>query len=161
MNLYEINDAIMACIDEESGEILNSKMLDDLIMTRDEKLENIGLWIKNLSAEAEAIKQEKMNLAHRQKVCENKAESLKNYLSGFLNGAKFSTPRVAISFRKSKAVEIGDEESVVKQLQEKGFDKCLKIVAPTVNKTELKKALESGLEIENVMIVENQNIQIK
>lgn len=56
MNLYEIDAAIMACIDEETGEITDPAKLDELDMTRDQKIENIALYIKDLRAEASAIK---------------------------------------------------------------------------------------------------------
>ena len=81
MKLYEIDQAILDCIDAETGDIVNAEMLDKLTMERDAKIENIALWIKDLKAEAEALKAEKMAFAERQKVAENKAESLKNYLA--------------------------------------------------------------------------------
>ena len=59
MTLFELNDALRNFnleIDEETGEILNAAELDALEMQRDEKIENIALWIKNLKAEAEAVK---------------------------------------------------------------------------------------------------------
>ena len=89
MTLYEINQAIMEafyrCVDPETGEILDdTKELDDLTIAKDEKVENIALFIKNLTAEAEAIKKEKQALEKRQKTAENRAEWLKKYLSNNL-----------------------------------------------------------------------------
>ena len=51
MTLYEIDDAILNCIDEETGEIIDAEQLDKLYMEKEEKLENIALWIKDLKAE--------------------------------------------------------------------------------------------------------------
>ena len=59
MTLYEIDKAILDFefeVDEESGEILNASELDELQMARDDKIEGISLWIKNLEAEKEAIR---------------------------------------------------------------------------------------------------------
>ena len=56
MNLYEINAEIMACVDEETGEIIDTVKLDQLQMVFGEKVEGIALYIKNLAAEAAAIK---------------------------------------------------------------------------------------------------------
>ncbi len=153
MNLYEIESAIMDCVDEETGEIIDVEKLSKLQMESDKKVENIALFIKNLLAEATALKVEKDNLAKRQKACENKAESLKQYLSGFLCGEKFKTARVNISYRKSEAVEVSDISKI--------DDDYLKYSDPTVDKTKLKKALKDGIEIQGAQLVVNQNIQIK
>ena len=91
MNLFEIDNEIMNCIDEETGEVIDIEKLDDLQMQREEKIENICLWIKNLKAEAEALKEEKDNFAKRQKAAENKAESLKQYIESYLNGEKYKS----------------------------------------------------------------------
>lgn len=156
MNLYEIEQEIMNCVDMETGEIIDTEKLEQLQMDRDKKIENIALWIKNLKADAEALKAEKNALAERQKAAENKAESLKKYLLGFLAGEKFSTPKVAISFRKSESVQVTDIKSVM------DFDdQYVKFAEPTVDKTAIKKAIKSGIAIPGAELVENQNIQIK
>lgn len=78
MNLFEIENEIMNCWDQETGEIFDSKKMDQLEMARDTKIENIALYIKNLTADAEALKAEKQSFAERQKAAENKAEALKS-----------------------------------------------------------------------------------
>ena len=152
-SLYEINEAILNCVDMETGEIIDGDRLNELQMAFDDKVENIALWIKNLLAEAEAVKAEKNNLAKRQQVCENKAKSLKEYLSKFLAGEKFKTSKVSISYRKSESVEVED-------ITKLGND-YLKYSDPTVDKTKVKKALKDGVELEGVKLVENNSIQIK
>lgn len=52
MKLYEINEAILGCIDQETGEVIDPEKLDALTMERETKLENVALWIKDLKAEA-------------------------------------------------------------------------------------------------------------
>lgn len=153
MTLYEINDQITACVDMETGEILDQEALQALELAFDEKVEGIALWIKNLLAEAKAIKEEKDNLAARQKACENKAESLKNYLAFVLCGEKFKTPKVSISFRKSESVQVDDMTKL--------DNDYLKYATPTVDKTKVKQALKAGIELQGVQLVTNQNIQIK
>ena len=78
MKLYEIDQALVDLVDNETGEIIDIEVFDSLQMERDEKIESIALYIKDLKAEAEALKAEKLAFAERQKVAENKAESLKN-----------------------------------------------------------------------------------
>lgn len=151
MTLYEIEIAIANCIDED-GEIVDIEKLEALQMEKEAKLENVALWIKNLNAEAEALKAEKNALYARQKSAENKAEHLKEYLANALNGDKFKTTRVAVSFRKSTAVEIDPLIDLPEQ-----FTK----VKIEPDKTELKKALASGEVIEGARLVERQNLIIK
>ena len=59
MNLYEIDAEILGCVDVETGEIFDVDKFEELSLTRDAKIENICLWIKNLKAQAEALKAEK------------------------------------------------------------------------------------------------------
>jgi len=153
MKLYEIDSAILDCVDAETGEIFDVDKFEELSLERDAKIESICLWIKNLKAEAEALKAEKDSFAARQKAAENKMESLKMYISSYLDGAKFESAKVKISYRKSESVEIED----VYKLPEE----YLKHKEPEADKTALKAALKTGAQIEGVQIVVKQNIQIK
>ena len=153
MNLYEIDQEIMNCVDMETGEIIDPARLDELQIDRDTKIENIACWIKNLNADAEAFKTEKQSFADRQKAAENKAESLKKYLANYLAGQKFSTPKVAISFRKTSSVNVTD----ISQLPEE----FLKFADPTPDKTAIKNAIKAGTTVTGAEIVEGQSISIK
>lgn len=153
MNLYEIDQEIMNCVDMETGEIIDPVRLDELQMNRDTKIENIACWIKNLNADAEAFKAEKQSFADRQKAAENKAESLKKYLANYLAGQKFSTPKVAISFRKTSSVNV----TYISQLPEE----FLKFADPTPDKTTIKNAIKAGTTVAGAEIVEGQSISIK
>lgn len=152
-NLYEINDAILACVDMETGEIIDEEKLQKLQMDFSDKVEGIACWIKNLLSDAAAIKAEKDILAEREKACKNKAESLKRYLQSALDGEKFKTAKVSISYRKSESVQVDD----ITKLDEE----YLKYEEPSVNKTKVKQALKSGILLQGVQLIENQNIQIK
>lgn len=152
MNLYQINQEIMDCIDMETGEILDTAKLDGLQLELEDKLEGIGCWIKNLEAEAAAYKAEKDAFAARQKTAENKAASLKKYLSDYLRGCPFETLRVKISFRKSESLEVSESAVVPEEYLKHTVE---------VNKADLKKAVKSGLVLDGVQLVQKQNIQIK
>lgn len=156
MKLFEIDEAIMNCVDIETGEIIEAEMLEKLQMERDKKIEGIACWIKNLESDAEALKAQKQTFADRQKAAENKAASLKQFLTKYLDGQKFSAPTVAISFRKSESVQIDDINAIA------DFDtNYLKYSEPTADKAAIKKALKEGLAIPGAQLVESQNIQIK
>lgn len=153
MNLYEIEGAILDCVDAETGEVFDIDKFEELSMARDAKVENVCLWIKNLKAEAEALKAEKDAFAQRQKSVENKMESLKRYITSYLDGTPFKSAKVNVSFRKSETLEIFEGAIIP--------DEYLKFKEPEVNKVELKKAVKAGLQLDGVQIVENSNIQIK
>lgn len=157
MTLYEIDKAILDFefeIDEESGEILNANELDELRMAREDKIEGISLWIKNLEAEREAVKNEKNNFADREKKLGKKIDSLKGYLTYALDGQKFSTPKVAVSFRKSESVLVKDEYLIPDEY-------CDFTVVRKPNKKNLKDALKHGKELMGVELIEKRNVQIK
>ena len=153
MKLYEIDQAILNCIDLETGEIIDTEQLDKLTMEREAKLENVACWIKELKAEAEALKAEKMAFAKRQQVAENKMESLKKYLAYALDGQAFKTVRASVTFRKSQAVEITD----IYKLDEN----YLRYKEPEADKTAIKEALKSGQTVAGATLVENTSVIIK
>jgi ssDNA-binding Zn-finger/Zn-ribbon topoisomerase 1 len=74
MNLYEIAAAITALVDPETGELLDFDAFDALNLERERKIENIGCWIKDLSAEAAAIKAEEDALKKRREALESKRD---------------------------------------------------------------------------------------
>lgn len=159
MTLYEIDERITSLIDPETGEIADYEEFEKLRMDREQKLENVGLWIKNLKAEAAAIKAEIASQQERMKSAERKAERLEGHLEAALQGKKFSTPRLSVSWRTSKAVvfEDGDEAAF-----------CAAHPEYAVTKTEIKpdrKAitalLKEGGEISGAYLEERMNMQIK
>ena len=159
MTIYEIDQAIMKCVDLETGEIIDTEQLDKLQMEREKKLENVACWIKDLKAEAEALKNEKQALAERQRVAENKANSLKKYLAHALDGKKFSTAKCAVSFRTTESVEVTTEG--IENLMRDGKDDLLTYKTPEPNKTAIKQAIKDGLNVAGVQLVQNISTIIK
>lgn len=157
MNLYEIKqsiqEAIDKCIDMETGEIINPELLDSLNEKLNIKRENIALYIKNLVADSKAIDEEIKNLTARKRSINNKIDWLKQYLANDLQGSKFETAKVVVSFRKSKSIDIQPNANIP--------DEFLIIQEPKPDKAGLKKAIQSGEVIAGVSIVEKQNISIK
>lgn len=153
MKLYEIDQAIMDCIDMETGEIINEELLNSLQMERDTKIENVALWIKELKAEAEALKAEKMAFAERQKVTENKMESLKKWLAYALNGEKFKTVRASVTFRTTEKVEVAD----IFKLDEN----YVRYRDPEADKDAIKKAIKAGQEVAGATLVSSTSVIIK
>ncbi len=169
ISLYEIDEQLQNAIEfnvDENGEILEgeelTKKIDALEMELNDKLVNIACLIKSLDAEAEAIKNEKMKLAKRQKTVENKAEWLKKYIDTYLKNTvaepliskfKIKDPRAVIGFRKSTVVEIPDESKVAK--------KYLIPQPSKVDKTKIKNDLKNGIKVKGASLVEKENLSIK
>ena len=156
MNLYDIEYEITNCVDSETGEIIDEKRLDALQMAREKKIENILLWIKNLKSEAGALREEEKKLADRRQSDEKKAESLTQYVQNVLNGEKFKTSRVVVSYRKSEAVIVDDL-----QLMQETCDEYLKYKDPEPDKAKIKAALKDGITVPGCHLEERQNITIK
>lgn len=158
MSIYDIDDAILSIVDMETGEIEDEKRFDELQMMREEKVENIGCYYKNLIAEAKAMKEEEATLAQRRKAVENKAERIKNLLVYALKGKKFESPRLRCSYRKAKSVQIDD--SFIAWARDNADD-LLTYKEPTPNRTAIKAALAEGREIKHAEIVINESLQVK
>lgn len=152
MNLYEIEQSILDCIDLETGEIIDAEKLENMQMAKEQKVRNIACYIKNLQADAKAYEEEEKTFYARKKAAQNKAENLKKYLAGFLNGEKVKGKEYAISWRKSSAVEIMDESKIPAEYHIPQPDK--------IDKAGLKNALKSG-SIDGAKLVEHNNMIVK
>lgn len=165
MNLYEINRAIESFEFEvnEDGEVLNFAELDELQMARGEKIENIACYIKNLTANANAIREEEKSLAERRTSIEKKAARLRQYLADMLNGEKFESARCAISYRKSTVVEFDNEAESIRwiSLHRPDLLRLLRIKAPEINKAEVKTFLKNGGYVSGAKLVERQTMGVK
>lgn len=163
MKLFDIDERLAACVkldesrvvDTESGEIIDLEAIAALEMERDKKIENLGCWYKNLLADAEALKAQKNAFAEREKAAKAKAESLRGFLGRYLNGKKFETAKVAMSFRKSEAVEF--DAKCISDVPEE----FLKFKDPELDKVAVKKAIKAGESVPGCELVQRQNLQIK
>ena len=162
MTLYEIDKAIVIAtemaVDPETGEINDEAMLqtlEQLKIDREHKIENIGCYVKNLEADAKAIKEESKNLAARAKAAENKAEHLRQYMQFCLGEEKFQTPRLSVSFRHTKKVEV--DADMLDDIP----DQYLRFKDPEPDKKAIGDALKAGEVIPGCELVESVSMIIK
>lgn len=159
MTLYEINAQIQdlydRAVDPETGEIDEDALtaLEALNVSWDDKVENTALYIKNMKSDAKQIREEIKALTERARVLENKAERVEKYLKDELHGAKFSSPRVAISYRTSNAVVCDDISLLPPQY--------LRTKDPEADKESIKKDLKAGKEIPGAYLEERVSMLIK
>lgn len=153
-SLYKIDQQIMSCVDMDTGEIVDVDKLSELQMEREQKLESVALWIKNLKAEEAALKAEKDAFAEREKQTKAKREKLSEWLTGALNGEKMSTSKVSISFRKSESVKITDIDAIPMYY-------IVETITESPDKVGIKNALKIGLEVPGCELELKNNISIK
>ena len=141
-------------VNSETGEILTKEAVNELEMAKEEKIENCLLFAKNMSAEAEMIDAEIKKLTARKKACENKADWCNDYVKHILNGEKFKTARVAVSYTTRKKVEFTGDISKVPE-------EFLKYEEPKLNKTAIANALKAGQEVYGCQLVDSVSMTIK
>lgn len=109
--------------------------------------------IRQLKSKSELIKAEIKRLQEIAKHYENSAEKLSDrLLQSVINHGAIKTDFVSISTRKSKSVSITDEAVIPAEFLR---------VKTEPNKTAIKEAIESGMEVEGALIVENYSLNIR
>ena len=162
MNLYELTrefESAMAniVIDEETGEVSGFEAVDTLDTAFEDKAEAYAVTIKNLLAEAAAIKNERDNMKAREDAAKRRAEVLKKHLADSMTAAgkdKIETAKAALSFRRSKQVSIVNDVLVPDDL-------CVVKIDRKPDKTAIGKLLKSGETVPGAELVENMNLQVK
>ena len=160
--LYEIDQDILDCVDVETGEILDTEKLDALQMERETKLEGVALWVKDLKAEAAAVKEEADKLTARKKALDNKIEGLKTWLLYALKGDKLKTPRCNVYQTHSQRLAVVDEEKLVQYLKlDDDPDRYLRFREPELKTDEFQKALKDGEFFPGAALEETESVVIK
>lgn len=160
--IYELNQQIAACIqydaehvvNTEDDEILNLEQFEALQMERDAKVEGLACYIKNKVADAEAIYAEIDVLSQRAAVMKKEAERCKAYLAGVLYGEKFETPRCKITWRKSEICNVLSVDALPDEYKRTK-------VTVDADKTAIKKAIKSGVEVLGAEVIEKLNMTLK
>lgn len=169
MTLYDIDAQIAALdgaaeddmlIDAETGELISvSQALDALRMEREEKLENVACWVKNLCAEADAIREEENRLVKRRKAAETKAANLKAWLLAAMTREdgttdKLKTGRVMVSVKRNPPSTVVYEELLPSTY------KVAKITYQA-NKELIKRELLAGGEVPGAHLEYGRSVVIK
>lgn len=124
------------------------------------KAQNYGFVIRNLEANADAMKQAEEAIAKRRKTVENRISYMKERLKTGMEIAgvtKLECPEFSISIKKNpSAVDIFESGLIPI-----GFMKYPEPPPPTINKTAIKSAIESGVEVPGARITQGTRIEIK
>lgn len=159
--MYEIEKALGACIDEETGEIIDDKYAelqgeyDALDLAEKDKTEGLCLMIKDKQAFRDALKAEKKRITDRIATVENEIDRPLKFTDDYvLKGEKFETPKVRCQYRRSKAVEVADESIVPDEYM-------VEKVTKAPDKMAIKKVLADGGEVRGCNLVENTKLSVK
>jgi len=156
MTIYEIDNAILECIDPETGEV-DAEKLTALQMERDTKIENIANLIHDLDGDTAKIDAEIKRLNELKKQKQNRIASLKDYLRYVLQDTAYKRGTVNIQFRHTRSVaDMTDEE--VRMLPE---EFVIQTVTIKPDKRKLQKAVDEGWRISGVKVNENVSVIVK
>lgn len=129
---------------------LANKLDDDT----DKKIEAICKIVRNLESDADAYKAEKMKLARRQQVAENKAAALKKYL-------KFCLEQIGPDVKKRKAglfsVEI--RKTPARLVVKEGFN-VAEYMKQEPDNAKIRAALEEGEQIAGASLETGESLRI-
>lgn len=154
LKLYEIDEALAACFDPETGEVLDDGAFDALAEAREKKIEGVGLMVKSKAALVAELKEEKKRITDRIAVLENQNRGTREFLARYLGGKKFETARVRYSYRKATAVQIEDATKIPeKYIRTK--------ITKEPDKVAIKDALKAGEEVPGAELREGANLIIK
>jgi hypothetical protein len=168
MKLYELAADYQNLLDAiENGEIPEEALIDTLesvTVLLEDKADNIACMVKELTAEAEAIKAEEDKLKARRAAKLKRAERLTVYLQECLTNAgrtKIETARNVITFRKTPGKVVLDDEPGFIEWAQENAGVFLKHAAPTVDRTAIAAYIRDGGRLPGVSIESSQNISIK
>lgn len=158
----EIDERLLALVDEETGEILDEHAFEQLQMERTQKAENMALWALDLKDEQEAIRGEIRRLQARLASAERKEKSLRDFLQMILGGEKLKTTRVSVSYRRTEAVEVTDEDVLRKwAMTDDRYEDCLRYKEPEISKSEVKRLIVEGVDVPGAQLVARMSTMIK
>ena len=142
----------LTCTEDEMLAKIEAAKMDFAAVIRNLRNEYI-----NKTAEAEALKAEKISLGDRQKTAENAAGRAKRWLAYLTKGEKYTDGIVKISYRKSEALVIDDRESLLAWA--KDHNQFLK--EPELREADIKAQLKMGQAVPFTHLETRQNVQVK
>jgi hypothetical protein len=147
---------------DEDGEILDVEEFEALQMARELKAEGMALWVLDLRDEQNAVKAEIARLQARLKAAERKQERLLLFLQTVLRGEKLKTSLISVSYRRTEAVEISDEEAVRAFAQkDERYEDILRYKEPEISKSEIKRLISEGVAVPGAAIASRISTVIK
>lgn len=141
MTLYEMTNEMLelqAMLEEEDSEAVQDT-LDMVVQDFADKAESYGIIIKQLDAEASALRTEEQALAARRRQKEKAVERMRSAVlraMALTGQRKLETPRVAYSLRAAQNVVIDHFDQIPEEM--------LRFKEPEADKTKIRAYLKLG-----------------
>ena len=171
MKLYEIDRQIEELLnrlepDPETGEIAANeeeilRQLNELAMKRADVLTYLAKLYLNGKASLETVNAEKSRLGVRSERMERKQARLLTILDRQCGGEKTDLGVATLYYRRTRHVEIEDEEAVYEWACRNGHPECYRIAKPEISKMYVGKLMDAGKEIPGAMWVDGRSCWLK
>ena len=155
-NLYEITQDYMTILAMMEDPELDPQTLADTMEAVEGELEvkaeNYAKVIRNLEGDIAAIKGEVERLSAKKKTLENNIKNMKSALMMAMETTgktKFKTELFSFGIRKNAPAVVMDEPYI-----ENVPERFLKYSEPTINKSAIKEAIQSGEDLEGIAHLE-------
>lgn len=160
---YDIENLLDSCIDPETGEFLAvnyEAQLELLQMEKEQKIENVMLYVKELETFMEDCDKEIKRIRSEKESAAKHSASIIGWLAYVLGGEKFQTPRVKGTFRKSESVEV-DEDFCQYAYDIGRYEFLNRKETVTADKEKIKTFLKNGGELEHCKLVQKNNLTVR
>lgn len=156
--LYEMTAQASELYELLQNEIIDEQAFLDTLeaIGTEEKIEGYCQVIKELQGDFDKFKAESDRLTARMKTAKNGIDRMKDSLLAFLRASgqsKVKAGTFAVSIGTSKATNILDEALIPAEYKTPQPDK--------IDKTAIKKAIESGLTVAGAEIIINEGVRIR
>ena len=156
--LYELTTQANALYEMLQAEEIDEQTFKDTLeaIGTNEKVEAYCQVIKELQGDFDKYKAEADRLAARMKTAKNGIDRMKESLLTFLQVSgqdKVKAGTFTVSIGTSKATNILDEALIPSEYKTPQPDK--------IDKTAIKKAIESGLEVAGAEVIINEGVRIR
>ena len=172
MRLYEINQAMTEIADKldfdfESGEVGENfdeelyQMFLSLSEDRQERLQYLAKITLNTKADAESLKAEKSRLDRRMKIKNRQYRTLLDILDRECGGEKTDLGVATLSYRNTKSTEIKDPSELLKWIISEKKYGLLNVKDDFFRKSDIKKLIDDGVDVEGAEIVTNKSYSLR
>jgi hypothetical protein len=159
VKLYEISQNYSQLLD--MADVLDEQTFQDTLQAIEEvledKVENIGKFVRCLDADIETIKSEEKRLADKRRALENKVASVKEYVQHEMEIAgvdKVKRPTLTISIQLNPPSVLVKDESLIPS-------HYMVPVAPKLDKKAVLSFLKEGGEVPGCEIQQSKGLRIR
>lgn len=163
-SLYVLTDEYRAAVEQLADLDLPAEVVADtlegLAGELESKATNVAMFVRNLEGMAEQIKAAEAEMAKRRKAIESRAEHVRQYLKDNMQRAgitKIECPYFKLAIRDNPAAVVIDAGSLIPA----EYMRTPEPPPPAPDKTAIKAAILSGMEVPGAHLERGQRLEIK